>query len=119
MDKNDEVSEFRAALYVRTATKHQQYSPDNQSDKIRDYASKRGIEIVKILDAFALYAPETLALVRMAVSKAEYDLGFTRLASDTWARLDDISIDYAVMEHAENLTVVPFGGAWSDLGDWQ
>jgi len=47
MDKNDEVSEFRAALYVRTATKHQQYSTDNQSDKIRDYASKRGIEIVK------------------------------------------------------------------------
>ena len=72
-----------------------------------------------ILDAFALHAPETLAHVRAAVAKAEYDHGFTRLASDPWARLDDISIDYAVMEHAENLTVVPFGGAWSDLGDWQ
>ena len=47
MDKNGEVSELRAALYVRTATKHEQYSTDNQSDQIRDYASKRGIEIVK------------------------------------------------------------------------
>ena len=47
MDGNGDVSEFRAALYVRMATKHQQYSTDNQSDKIRDYASKRGIEIVK------------------------------------------------------------------------
>ena len=47
MDENGEVSEFRAALYVRKATKHQQYSTDNQSDKIRDYASKRGIVIVR------------------------------------------------------------------------
>ena len=47
MDKIGEVSEFRAALYVRTATEHPQCSTDNQSDKIRDYASKRGIEIVK------------------------------------------------------------------------
>jgi hypothetical protein len=35
MDENGEVSEIRAALYVRKATKHQQYSTDNQSDKIR------------------------------------------------------------------------------------
>ena len=47
MDGSGEMREFRAALYVRTATKHQQYSTDNQLDKIRDYASKRGIEIVK------------------------------------------------------------------------
>jgi mannose-1-phosphate guanylyltransferase/mannose-6-phosphate isomerase len=72
-----------------------------------------------IIDAFALYAPETLAHVRAAVAKAEYDLAFTRLASEPWAKLDDISIDYAVMERTENLTVVPYGGAWSDLGDWQ
>lgn len=40
-------TEFRAAQYVRMSTEHQQYSTNNQSDKIRDYASKRGIEIVK------------------------------------------------------------------------
>jgi mannose-1-phosphate guanylyltransferase/mannose-6-phosphate isomerase len=27
-------------------------------------------------------------------------------------------VDYAVMEKADNLTVVPYGGAWSDLGGW-
>jgi DNA invertase Pin-like site-specific DNA recombinase len=47
LGENGEVTEFRAALYVRTATKHPQYSTDNQSDKIRDYASKRGIVIIK------------------------------------------------------------------------
>ena len=36
----------RAAEYVRMSTEHQQYSTENQGDKIREYASKRGIEIV-------------------------------------------------------------------------
>lgn len=72
-----------------------------------------------ILEAFAKHAPETLARTKAAVEAAERDLGFTRLAADPWAQLEDISIDYAVMERADNLTVVPYGGAWSDLGDWQ
>lgn len=72
-----------------------------------------------ILAAFERHAPDTLALTRLAHAKAQRDLTFTRLAPETWGDLDDISIDYAVMERAENLTVVPYGGAWSDLGDWQ
>jgi DNA invertase Pin-like site-specific DNA recombinase len=41
------VAEFRAAQYVRMSTEHQQYSTDNQADKINEYAEKRGIEIIK------------------------------------------------------------------------
>jgi mannose-1-phosphate guanylyltransferase/mannose-6-phosphate isomerase len=40
------------------------------------------------------------------------------LAPEPWGKADDISIDYAVMERASNLSVVPFTGAWSDLGGW-
>lgn len=47
MDGSGEIKEFRAAQYVRMSTEHQQYSTNNQSDKIREYADKRGIEIVK------------------------------------------------------------------------
>jgi DNA invertase Pin-like site-specific DNA recombinase len=47
LGENSEITEFRAALYVRTATQHPQYSTDTQSDKICDYASKRGLEIVR------------------------------------------------------------------------
>ena len=72
-----------------------------------------------ILKAFEQYAPEILSGVRDAYNNANLDLGFTRLAAEPWARLNDISIDYAVMEKAENISVVPYGGAWSDLGDWQ
>ena len=72
-----------------------------------------------ILKAFEHYAPETLSGVRTAFENSEADLGFTRLAAEPWSRLEDISIDYAVMERAPNLSVVPYGGTWSDLGDWQ
>lgn len=72
-----------------------------------------------ILSAFAEFAPETLSKVHNAFSAAETDLGFTRLAAELWSTLEDISIDYAVMERAPNLSVMPYGGSWSDLGDWQ
>jgi DNA invertase Pin-like site-specific DNA recombinase len=38
----------RAAQYVRISTEHQQYSPQNQLDVIRQYASGRNMEIVKV-----------------------------------------------------------------------
>lgn len=54
MDKDEtndgaalQASIFRAAEYVRMSTEHQQYSTENQADKIREYAARRGIEIVK------------------------------------------------------------------------
>ena len=39
--------QFKAAQYVRMSTEHQQYSTENQADKIREYAAHRGIEIIK------------------------------------------------------------------------
>jgi len=38
---------FRAVEYVRMSTEHQQYSTENQATKIREYATRRGIEIIK------------------------------------------------------------------------
>lgn len=37
----------RAAQYVRMSTEHQQYSTENQRDRIREYAVRRGLEIVR------------------------------------------------------------------------
>ena len=38
---------FRAAQYVRMSTEHQQYSTNNQADKILEYARHRNIAIVR------------------------------------------------------------------------
>ena len=72
-----------------------------------------------ILEAFEKHAHETLVQTRAAVEGACHDLAFMRLADEPWSALQDISIDFSVMERASNLSVVPYGGSWSDLGDWQ
>jgi DNA invertase Pin-like site-specific DNA recombinase len=46
-ESTDPPALLRAAEYVRMSTEHQQYSTENQGDKIREYAAKRGIEIVR------------------------------------------------------------------------
>jgi DNA invertase Pin-like site-specific DNA recombinase len=38
---------IRAAQYVRMSTEHQQYSTENQADVLQEYASKRGMQIVR------------------------------------------------------------------------
>jgi len=47
MNQNSGTKGIRAAKYVRMSTEHQQYSTHNQSDKIQEYADRRGIEIVR------------------------------------------------------------------------
>ncbi len=42
-----ETEPLRAAQYVRMSTEHQQYSTENQSDKILEYASRHGMQIVR------------------------------------------------------------------------
>ena len=71
-----------------------------------------------MIDAFRTYAPGTLDLVSKAVNEAVSDLGFLRLAPEPWSELQEISIDYAIMERAQNLVAVPYASKWSDLGGW-
>lgn len=48
MNKTDNnPTQHCAAAYVRMSTEHQQYSTNNQMDVIREYAKRRGLEIVK------------------------------------------------------------------------
>ncbi len=71
-----------------------------------------------MIEAFKAHAPEYLTPVQAALTEARLDLGFLRLAPEPWDRLPDLSIDYAVLEKAANLSVVRFSGHWSDLGGW-
>ena len=71
-----------------------------------------------IIAAFKTHASTLLEPVSEAYSHAQADLGFLRLDPEKWANAENISIDYAVMEKADNLSVVPFSAGWSDLGGW-
>ncbi len=71
-----------------------------------------------IIAAFKKHAATLTGPISDAVAQGSVDLGFFRLAPEPWAKAQDISIDYAVMEKADNLSVVPFDAGWSDLGGW-
>jgi mannose-1-phosphate guanylyltransferase / mannose-6-phosphate isomerase len=71
-----------------------------------------------MIAAFRAHAPGLIPPVTAAVDGVLADLGFQRLAPAPWAGAEEISIDYAVMEKASNISVVPYAGHWSDLGGW-
>jgi mannose-1-phosphate guanylyltransferase/mannose-6-phosphate isomerase len=71
-----------------------------------------------MIAAFRAHAPAVFPPVRAAVNGIAPDLTFQRLAPAPWADAPEISIDYAVMEKASNISVVPYVGRWSDLGGW-
>ncbi len=71
-----------------------------------------------MIAAFKAHAPDFVTPVQAALDEARTDLGFLRLAPGPWDGLPDLSIDYAVLEKAPNLTVVRFSDHWSDLGGW-
>lgn len=85
------------------------------------YLWNAGIFLVSakvLLAAVAEHAADLTGPVAEAVAGARADLDFLRLAENAWAGVRDISIDFAVMEKATNIEVIPLGTAWSDLGDW-
>ncbi len=74
--------------------------------------------IPAILRAFDTYQHDMLPPVQAAVDGAKPDLDFFRLDPDAWKNVDSVSIDYAIMERADNVSIVPYEGRWSDMGGW-
>ncbi|WP_380054963.1 mannose-1-phosphate guanylyltransferase/mannose-6-phosphate isomerase [Falsihalocynthiibacter sp. SS001] len=93
----------------------------NEMVKAGNFLWNAGIflfSVKTIIEAFKSHAPNLVSPVEAAVEQGKPDLGFLRLDPVSWNQLEDISIDYAIMERAENLTVVPYSEGWSDLGGW-
>lgn len=63
------------------------------------------------------YQPHMLAACEGAFKSLVKDLDFVRLGK-TFASVPNHSIDYAVMEHADRIAVVPLEPNWSDVGSW-
>lgn len=71
-----------------------------------------------LLDALGRHAPDILASARAAMAGASRDGAFIRPEANAFLGCRAESIDYAVMERHDHLAVLPFQGAWSDVGSW-
>ena len=70
------------------------------------------------LQALARHDPSILLAVEDAMTKASHDGVLIRPDAAAFASSPDDSIDYAVMEKAERVAVVPVSMGWSDVGSW-
>lgn len=71
-----------------------------------------------MLEAFKKYASDLVPHVTKSVERSRNDLDFLRLDEKSWEHCRDVSVDYAIMERADNLVAIRYDGAWSDLGNW-
>lgn len=62
--------------------------------------------------------PDILEAVSKAVEGARRDLDFVKLEVEAFMSARAISVDYAIMEKASSLAVMPSHFRWSDIGSW-
>jgi mannose-1-phosphate guanylyltransferase/mannose-6-phosphate isomerase len=71
-----------------------------------------------LIDALSKHAPDILKSCQEAMKTSLADGDFIRPDKESFLACRSESIDYAVMEHFEKIAVLPFKGAWSDVGSW-
>ncbi len=71
-----------------------------------------------IFEAFSKYSPAIFALVNQVYEAigTEHE---REVLQKVYEEAENISIDYAVSEKADNLLLVPAEFTWSDIGDWK
>jgi len=87
-----------------------------------NYLWNSGMFIVRpsvLIEEAALYCAQLLHHCRLAVKSVTKDLDFIRLSEQEFAQCEDVSLDYAIMEHTQKAVVVPVDCGWSDVGDLQ
>ncbi|MBN1558234.1 MAG: mannose-1-phosphate guanylyltransferase, partial [Lentisphaerae bacterium] len=67
--------------------------------------------------ALTAYQPPLAAMVREVEPAVGTD-GFARKLRHAYAKLEKISIDYAIMEKADNIIMARGTFAWDDVGSW-
>ncbi|GAO39736.1 putative mannose-6-phosphate isomerase/mannose-1-phosphate guanylyltransferase [Sphingomonas changbaiensis NBRC 104936] len=87
----------------------------------RGYSWNAGIFLFRArayLDAMGLHAPAMRTSVAAAIAAARRDGARVLPDPERFAAAPAESIDYAVLEKAERVAVVPVAMGWSDIGSW-
>jgi mannose-1-phosphate guanylyltransferase/mannose-6-phosphate isomerase len=86
-----------------------------------DYFWNSGMFMFKAsryLTELGKHRPDILEACQKAMANVGHDLDFTRVDADAFAACPSESIDYAVMEKAHDVWVVPMDAGWNDVGSW-
>lgn len=93
----------------------------NKYVKSGDYYWNSGIFLFsakKYLEELQNNNPGIVSQTGAAVENAEIDRDFIRLEESAYENCESDSIDYAVMEHSDDVSMVKLASSWSDVGSW-
>jgi mannose-1-phosphate guanylyltransferase len=76
-----------------------------------------GWKISAILEAIEVHLP-TLHAQLMTIEAALGSQREWEVMEEVWREVESISIDYGVMERADDVAVIPMDVGWSDVGSW-
>lgn len=76
-------------------------------------------EVNVLRKALQIHAPDIHAQIQNSMQLAKVDDRFVRPEQGLYLACRADSIDYAVMESFSRMAVIPFTGAWSDVGSWK
>jgi mannose-1-phosphate guanylyltransferase / mannose-6-phosphate isomerase len=74
-----------------------------------------------ILDEMTRHSPDVAKAAEACWASLGADKApaqMLEIPAESFAKMPDISIDYAVMERSSNVAVVPSSFGWSDIGSW-
>lgn len=119
--------------YINTAENNAISEIDKDAIKVKSFKEKPDLKTAKkycesgkyfwnagifmfkastIINEFKLYSSEILENLE------NIDLKETCIPAEEYEALEDISIDYAIMEHSKKIALIPFECEWNDLGSW-
>jgi mannose-1-phosphate guanylyltransferase / mannose-6-phosphate isomerase len=87
-----------------------------------DYVWNSGMfcfRVDTLLEVAAKVCPDVLAAARACYASVVSHESPIEFARDAFLAQPDISIDYAIMERAPRVAVVPASFDWSDIGSWK
>lgn len=75
-------------------------------------------KVSTLLHAFQTHAPNLVEIVGAAVTDAQHDLDFHRLASAFWTDLPYLTVEDAIFAKANNIRRITTVGTWVDADYW-
>lgn len=112
---NEKVSE---SYRVDTFKEKPDYALAKEYFESGNYFWNAGIFMFKastILNELKKYSPDVVDVLEKLTIKPESP----SVKFDDYAKMPNISIDYAVMEYSKNIVLLPMDCGWNDVGSWE
>lgn len=119
-----EASHFTLEGVAKVSKFHEKPTAQNAQEMLSsgNFYWNAGVFLFKaetLVKALECHETGLMEPVMLASKNAHITNNCIKLEEKNWNKAPDISMDYAILEKADNVSVVRYDGHWSDIGDWQ